>query len=130
MKHTLKHTAASFLAVLGISTAFVQAEIPEKQIGLVETRFPSAGSAQPVDLSFILYSQSAHTFHTRIERREQISAVAYPREKDNVFIVSLNEASGSTKGRGTKRSLAIKLPRFIGRSGTGRVDPKNLLERV
>ncbi len=82
-----------FAEVAGLDRWEVQAEIPEKQIGQLEKRFPAGGEAQPVDLSFILYSQSAHTFRTRIEHREQISAVAYPRESDNVFILTVKEVA-------------------------------------
>ena len=84
---------APFAEIAGLDHWEVQAEVPEKQIGLIEKRFPAGASAQPVDMTFILYSQSAHTFRTRLERREQISAVAYPREKENVFIVTASEVA-------------------------------------
>lgn len=66
----------------------VQAEIPEKQMGKLQKRFGTAENPQPVGLSFILYSQSAQTFRTELTRLDQISAVAYPREHENVFIVT------------------------------------------
>jgi multidrug efflux pump subunit AcrA (membrane-fusion protein) len=77
-----------FAEIAGLDRWEVQAEVPEKQIGAIEKRFPAGAPAEPVDMTFILYSQSAYTFRTRIERREQISAVAYPRDKDNVFIIT------------------------------------------
>lgn len=79
-----------FAEIAGLDRWEVQAEIPEKQIGRLEDYYRSA-DGHAVDMSFILYSQSAHTFHTRIDRQEQISAVAYPREKENVFIVTVPE---------------------------------------
>ncbi|MGB8168849.1 MAG: HlyD family efflux transporter periplasmic adaptor subunit [Chthoniobacteraceae bacterium] len=82
-----------FAEIAGLDRWEVQAEVPEKQIGSIEERFPSDGTGEPVDLSFILYSQSAHTFRTQLARREQISAVAYPREKENVFIVTVPEVA-------------------------------------
>jgi multidrug efflux pump subunit AcrA (membrane-fusion protein) len=82
---------APFAEVAGLERWEVQAEVPEKQIGRIEKFFPAGGGGSPVNLSFILYSQSAHTFHTRIERPEQISAVAYPRDKENVFIITVPE---------------------------------------
>jgi hypothetical protein len=82
-----------FAEIAGLERWEVQAEIPEKQIGSVERRFPTDGSAQPIEMSFILYSQSAHTFHSRIERRDQISAIAYPRDKENVFIISVTDVA-------------------------------------
>jgi multidrug efflux pump subunit AcrA (membrane-fusion protein) len=79
-----------FAEVAGLDRWEVQAEIPEKQIGSLEKRF-AADAKSAIDLSFILYSQSAHTFRTRIERHDQVSAVAYPREKENVFIVTVQD---------------------------------------
>jgi hypothetical protein len=38
---------------------------------------------------FILYSQSAYKLQGALARHEQISAAAYPREKENVFIITL-----------------------------------------
>ncbi len=78
-----------FAEVSGLDRWEVQAELPEKQVGTVEKRFAASGG--PVDLSFILYSQSAHTFRTQIRGQDQISAVAYPREKENVFIVTVQD---------------------------------------
>jgi multidrug efflux pump subunit AcrA (membrane-fusion protein) len=80
---------APFAEMAGLERWEVQAEVPEKEIGLIEKRFPAGEKATPVDLSFILYSQSAYTFRTRIEQRDQISAVAYPRDKENVFVVTV-----------------------------------------
>ncbi|HYR57773.1 MAG TPA: HlyD family efflux transporter periplasmic adaptor subunit, partial [Chthoniobacteraceae bacterium] len=82
---------APFAEIAGLDHWEVQAEITEKKIGLVEKRFRTDGTVRPVDMSFILYSQSAYTFHTRIERHDQISAIAYPREKENVFIVTIQD---------------------------------------
>ena len=82
-----------FAEIAGLDRWEVQAEIPEKQIGAVERRLPTDARGEPINMSFILYSQSAYTFHTTIERRDQISAVAYPRDKENVFIVSVMEVA-------------------------------------
>ncbi|HEX8297239.1 MAG TPA: HlyD family efflux transporter periplasmic adaptor subunit [Chthoniobacteraceae bacterium] len=77
-----------FGEVAGLDRWEVQTEVDEKKIGAIEKKLPKNGAGSPIDMSFILYSQSAHTFHTRLERHEQISAAAYPREKENVFIVT------------------------------------------
>ena len=45
----------------------------------------------PLPVNYILYSQSAYKLETQLERREQISAVAYPREAEQVFIVTLTD---------------------------------------
>ncbi len=58
----------------------------EKAIGRVEHRLDSAHS---LPVNFILYSQSAYQLHSQLESPQQISASAYPREKDNVFIITL-----------------------------------------
>jgi multidrug efflux pump subunit AcrA (membrane-fusion protein) len=79
-----------FAEVAGLDRWEVQTEVNEKQIGNVEKRFPvGGGDGQPINMSFILYSQSAHTFRTQILHHEQISATAFPREKENVFIVTV-----------------------------------------
>jgi len=80
-----------FAEISGLDHWEVQTELPEKQIGTLEKRFVASG--QPVDMSFILYSQSAHTFRTQIIGHDRISAVAYPREKENVFIVTVQNVS-------------------------------------
>jgi len=80
-----------FAEIAGLDRWEVQAELPEKKVGSVEKRLSASG--QPVDLSFILYSQSAHTFRTQIAGPEQISAVAYPKETENVFIVTVKNVS-------------------------------------
>jgi hypothetical protein len=68
----------------------LHAEINERDIAAVEQAFQEKG---PLDLTYILYSQSAHVLHARIDSRQQISASAYPREKDNVFLVTLDNLS-------------------------------------
>ena len=54
-------------------------------------------------MSFILYSQSAYTFWTQITKREQVSAVAYPREKENVFIITCPEIAVPEDMKGALR---------------------------
>ena len=44
----------------------------------------------PLDLTYILYSQSAHVLHSRITSRQQISSSAYPKDKDNVFVITVD----------------------------------------
>jgi hypothetical protein len=81
---------APFGEVAGLDRWEVQTEVPEKQIGLIEKKLPrKIGGGESVDMSFILYSQSAHTFRTQINRQDRLSAVAYPREKENVFIITV-----------------------------------------
>jgi hypothetical protein len=78
---------APFAEIDDFSAWQLHAEINERDIAYVEQAFQEKG---PLDLTYILYSQSAHVLHARIDSRQQISASAYPRDKDNVFIVSID----------------------------------------
>jgi len=69
----------------------VQAEVPEKKIGKIEERLPETGGGKPLDLTFILYSQSAYTFRTKLSAHSQISAAAYPRETESVFVIPVQD---------------------------------------
>ena len=40
-------------------------------------------------MNYILYSQSAHKLNAELEGASQISAQAYPRETEQVFIITL-----------------------------------------
>jgi hypothetical protein len=40
-------------------------------------------------VSFVLYSQSSHTFRGQLVKHEQISSQAVAREHENVFLVTL-----------------------------------------
>jgi len=78
-----------FAEVAALDAWELQIDVSEKQIGRVEEVLPRAGSAAGKDVNFILYSQSSYKLHAQLERHEQISAAAYPREKENVFVVTL-----------------------------------------
>ena len=72
----------------------LRAEINERDIAPVEEALEAAlqkpSPAPGLELTYILYSQSAHILHARIASRRQISASAYPREKENVFLVTID----------------------------------------
>jgi len=78
---------APFAEIDDLSAWQLHAEINERDISTVEEAFQEKG---PLDLTYILYSQSAHVLHARIDNRLQISASAYPRDKDNVFLVTID----------------------------------------
>ena len=63
----------------------VRLEVNEREIGRIESRLERG----PIDVGFILYSQSAHTLEGRIEKKTQISSAAEPREKESVFVITL-----------------------------------------
>jgi len=78
---------APFAEIDDLTSWQLHAEINERDISTVEEAFAQKG---PLDLTYILYSQSAHLLHARIDSRSQISATAYPRDKDNVFLVTVD----------------------------------------
>jgi hypothetical protein len=78
---------APFAEIDDLSAWQLHAEINERDIAAVEQAFQEKGT---LDLSYILSSQSAHVLHARIDSGQQISASAYPRDKDNVFLVTFD----------------------------------------
>jgi hypothetical protein len=77
----------AFAEVAALDAWELQVEVNEKQIGKIEKELASKG--KPLPINFILYSQSAHKLEGWLESERQISAMAYPREKENVFIITL-----------------------------------------
>jgi len=62
--------------------------VPEKQIGTWRSASPPEKAASRWTRASILYSQAPTPF-TPVSKPDQISAVAYPRDKENVFIVTV-----------------------------------------
>ena len=79
-------TDAAFAEVAALDLWEAQIDLHEQKIGFVEKEL---GKGKPVDISFVLYSQSSHVFHAKLDRREQISSQAMAREKENVFLITL-----------------------------------------
>jgi len=78
---------APFAEIDDLAAWQLHAEINERDISAVEEAFQKKAA---LDLTYILYSQSAHVLHARIDSPRQISASAYPRDKDNVFLVTID----------------------------------------
>jgi multidrug efflux pump subunit AcrA (membrane-fusion protein) len=78
---------APFAEIDDLTSWQLHAEINERDIAPVEEALAQKG---PLDMTYVLYSQSAHVLHARINDRQQISASAYPRDKDNVFLVTID----------------------------------------
>lgn len=76
-----------FAEIAGMNAWELHAELNERDIGLVEKGLREKGA---LDMSYILYSQSAHLLHARVDNLQQISASAYPKEKENVFLVTVH----------------------------------------
>jgi len=81
---------APFAEIDDLTTWQLHAEINERDIASVEEALQKKS---PLDLTYILYSQSTHILHAAIASRLQISASAYPRDKDNVFLVTIDNPS-------------------------------------
>lgn len=88
---------ASFAEIDDLASWQLHAEINERDIAAVEEGLqkalqnPVASQPAPgLDLTYVLASQSAYVLHARITSRQQISASAYPRDKDNVFLVTID----------------------------------------
>jgi hypothetical protein len=79
---------APFAEIDDFSAWQLHAEINERDIASVEEALHDKGK---LDLTYILYSQSAHVLTTTISSPSQISASAYPREKENVFIITFDK---------------------------------------
>ncbi|MGV3533516.1 MAG: efflux RND transporter periplasmic adaptor subunit [Chthoniobacteraceae bacterium] len=77
-----------FAEVAALTNWELTIDVNEKQIGRVEN---TLSEKAPLPVNYILYSQSAFKLETELETREQISAVAYPREAEQVFIVTLTD---------------------------------------
>ena len=76
----------AFAEVASLDAWEAQIDLNEKKVGLVEKEL---AKGKPVEVSFRLYSQGAHTFRAKLERHEQISSQAMAREKENVFLITL-----------------------------------------
>lgn len=64
-------------------------EVNEREIGRVEKGLQR--ERQTVPVHYLLYSQSAHALDASLQNREQISAAAYPKETENVFILTFRD---------------------------------------
>ena len=78
---------APFAEIDDLTAWQLHAEINERDIADVEQAFQRKGG---LDLTYFLYSQSAYRLQAHIASRQQISATAYPRDKENVFIVTVD----------------------------------------
>ena len=76
----------AFAEVAALDAWEAQIDLHEKKIGLVEREL---AKDRPVEVSFVLYSQSSHTFRGKLAKHEQISSQAMAREKENVFLITL-----------------------------------------
>ena len=79
-------SGTAFAEIASLDAWEAQIDLNEKKVGLVEKEL---AKGRPVEVSFRLYSQGAHTFRAKLEKHEQISSQAMAREKENVFLITL-----------------------------------------
>lgn len=79
----------AFAEVAALDAWDVRVEVPEREIGKIERRLEQG----PIEVGFILYSESAQRLTSTLERKTQISAAAEPRDDENVFIITLEEVA-------------------------------------
>jgi multidrug resistance efflux pump len=65
----------------------VKVDVNQKDIGRLEQRLEKG----PIDVSYILYSQTAFTLHSKLTHVRQISAAAEAREAEHVFVVTVED---------------------------------------
>jgi biotin carboxyl carrier protein len=64
-------------------------DVDQKDIGKVSRRLSNG----PIDVSYILYSQTAFTLSAKLTDSRQISAAAEAREADHVFLVTIHNVT-------------------------------------
>lgn len=79
---------APFAEIAALTDWELNIDVNEKQIGRVER---TLAKRSPLPVNYILYSQSAFKLETELKNRDQISAVAYSRENQQVFMVTLKD---------------------------------------
>jgi hypothetical protein len=67
----------------------LKVDVDQKKIGKLEKRLEKG----PIDASYILYSQTAHTLPARIENPRQISSAAEARQEKHVFVLTVEDVS-------------------------------------
>ena len=77
---------APFAEIAALDNWELQIEVPEKKIGMVEDILRDKGS---IEANFILYTQSSQLLHAKLSSRQEISASAYPKEKESVFFITI-----------------------------------------
>lgn len=76
------------LEVAGVDHWDLQLEVNERKIGGIEK---ALASNQKLPLTYILYAHPAERLTGTLSSRLQLGAVASPREKENVFLITLHD---------------------------------------
>ena len=79
----------NFAEVASLDAWELQVEISEKEIGRLQAAIPRNDTGSGEEVKFILYSQSASRLNAWLKSYDQISATAFPRDTENVFIITL-----------------------------------------
>lgn len=78
-----------FAEVAALDAWDVRIDVPERDIGKIEQRLEKG----PIEVGFILYSESAQRLTSTLEHKTQISAAAEPRHEGNVFVITLENVA-------------------------------------
>ena len=78
---------APLLEVAALDAWDLKVDVNQKDVGYLEERLAKG----PIDVSYILYSQTAYTLNSKLTSPRQISAAAEAREQEHVFVVTVEE---------------------------------------
>jgi biotin carboxyl carrier protein len=88
-----------FAEIAAMDVWNLRIDIDQRDIGKVGRRLSSG----PINVSYILYSQTAHTLSAKLTDLRQISAAAEARETEHVFLVTLHNVEIPQFVQGTLR---------------------------
>jgi hypothetical protein len=113
----------SLAEVAGLDAWDLRVDVNQRDIGKVEHRLAKG----PIEVGFILYSQTAYTLSSKLESSRQISAAAEARDIDHVFIVTLENVQIPESIRNSMRpGLTGRAKIDLGRKALGWIWVSNL----
>jgi biotin carboxyl carrier protein len=77
------------LEIAALDSWDLKVDVNQKDVGRLEDRLLKG----PINVSYILYSQTAYTLNSKLTQARQISAAAEPREQEHVFVVTIEDVS-------------------------------------
>lgn len=109
-------TGTALAEVAALDAWHLKMDVNQRDIGKVE-RVLARG---PLDVGYILYSQTAHTLSAKLSNPRQISAAAEARDTDHVFVVTLDDVKVPEEVKGSLRpGLTGKAKIDLGRASLG-----------
>jgi hypothetical protein len=89
----------AFAEVASLDVWNLRIDVDQRDIAKVGRRL----AVEPINVSYILYSQTAHTLSARLTDPRQISAAAEARETEHVFLVTVHNVEISNEIRSALR---------------------------